>query len=1294
MDYSKKSKEELIKEIASLKKKEEDISIEKNKHLAFVLENIEECIYNVKFTPTGKVLSFVSPHIYHITGLNIKEFTEEGKSGKLAERINAEDRKIIKQNIRNNFYINKCKNSIDVFRFKPKGKKKYCWIEEKVNAKYDEKGNLVETTSILRDITKQKEQQELLKASEKRFNILSNATNEVVLIHKQGKILDINNSVKQIFGYEPHELIGKNAAILTNKDSIDKVKNSIISNKNCSYEAFGVKKDGTVFFGEVQSKAMTFKNSIIKVVTIRDVSERKTIELFLKENEEKYKNIFTQSLAGVFITEKNIIIDCNNSFAKIFGYKSRVQLIGKKATSLYFATKEREDYIVDLKKKNKLTNYRIKHKKKDGSEIWILTNVTLKNNRINGTLIDITEQVRVENLLKQNEKNYKDLTENSPYGIFVHKKGVILYANKKATQILGIKTKEKINIFNDFFYNNKKEAEERAKKALNGEDVPFKEFKVKPPFSDSFIYLEIKPVLFDYQGEKAIQVVFKDITIEKQLSKEKLRLRIAEESNKILQKEIIEREKIEKKLIENQKYTKSIINSSIDIICASDKDGKIIEFNAAAEQAFGYKEKEIIKKGVQLIYASKQEFIQVSKQLKNNGIFVGEVKNKRKNGETFTSFLSASVLYNEDGLPTGTMGVSRDVTQLKIVEQQLIDSEEKYRDLFENATHLIQSVDKKGNIVYVNKAWKNALGYSDHEIEHKNIFEIVHPDCLEKCKQIFFEVINSKEGKINKVSYELKTKKGEKIIVEGNVSVKYKNGKPDSTRAILRDVTGEMWNKLLQSVYNNIAKIITEKVNPEEIYEAIRIELGKVINTDVFAISYVVDEDTLAFPYYYDTTRNGRIFVENRHRQKGLNEYLIKYRKPKIIYCDEWNKITLKEEYKIYGPKAEVFIGVPLKVKNKVIGVVSVQSYNDKNLLGKKELKILNFISGGLALTVQRKYDEQLLFEQTSKLTSIIENSSHLFWTYDKNIGLTSFNQNYSNAVYDLYGSRPQIIPGEINRIKETSLQPFWDKKYDEAFKGKKVKFITERINTKGKRIIREVFLNPIFGEKNKVVMVSGIAHDITDKQIAEEKLKKSLFEKEILLKEVHHRVKNNLQVISSILSLQASYVKEESTLTILKESKDRIKTMAFIHESLYQTNDFSKINFSEYVVNLSKNLVHSYGILDSYVDLILEVEDVSLNLDLSIPCGLIINELVSNALKYAFLNTQKAKIKIELFENKDSLYLIVQDNGIGFPNNINYEETDSLGLQLVMTLVEQINGTIKLENTKGTKFTIIFKKE
>ena len=1169
MDYSKKSKEELIKEIAFLQKKEENISL--------VLYNINEMFYRISFDEKGKRnIYYVSPQVEKVLGLTAQEYADNNEA---------------------------------IF-------------------------------PSARDCSSLETIEKLIEESKKK---------------------DKNNP-KVIFNYQFYH-IKKRKHIW--------IEETIV----CVYDKTG-KKEGLLG-------------------TIRDVTSEKIKELYLKENEEKYRTLFKKNLAGVYITENGKVIDCNNSFAKIFGYKTRVELIGKKVINLYFSNQDREKYLKELKIKGYLSNHRLRNKNKKGEEIWILTNTSLvSENRIEGTLIDITEQVKAENLLKQNEKNYKDLTENSPYGIFVHKEGYIYYANKKANQILGIKTKDKINIFKDIFSSNQKEAKERAKKVLSGEEVPFKEFKITVAHIKKPLYLEIKPVLFDYQGEKLIQVVFKDITAEKELSQEKLRARIAEESNKILQNEIIERAKIEKKLIENQQYTTSIINSSLDVICSSDTKGKIIEFNLAAEKTFGYKKKELVSKGVSIIYATKQEFLKVSKQLKSNGIFVGEVKNKRKNGETFTSFLSASVLCDEKGRTTGTMGVSRDVTQLKIVEQQLIESEEKYRDLFENATHIIQSVDKKGNIVYVNKAWKKTLGYSDKEIEKMNIFDIIHPDCIDKCKQIFSEVIKSKEGEIKHISYDFKTKTGNKITVEGNVGVKYKNGKPDSTRAILRNVTDEIWDKLLQAVYNNVAKIISEKVNPEEIYEAIRIELGKAINTSIFAISYAVDKDTITFPYYYDSTRNGRLFAENRHRQNGLNEYLINHRKPKIIYREEWDKIIKKGKYKIYGPKAAVFIGVPLKVKNKVIGIVSVQSYDDKNLLGEKALQILVFISGILALTVQRKYDEQLLFEQTSKLKSIIENSTHLFWTYDKNVGLTSFNQNYSNAIYDLYGTRPQIISGEINRVNEVSLQPFWDKKYDETYKGKKVKFITERINKKGKRIIREVFLNPIFDETNKVVMVSGIAHDITDKQIAGEKLLKSLNEKEILLKEVHHRVKNNLQVISSILSLQSSYVKEENVLNILKESKNRIKTMAFIHESLYQTNDFSKINFSEYVANLSKNLVHSYGILDNYVDLNLVIDDVSLNLDLSIPCGLIINELVSNALKYAFLNTKKGVIKIGLFEDKENINLIVQDNGKGLPNHINYQNTKSLGLQLVMTLVDQINGTIKLDNTKGAKYTIIFKKE
>ncbi len=1167
MDYSKKSKEELIEEIVSLKKREENISM--------VLFNINEMFYRVSFDEKGnKSIDYISPQVENVLGLTIEEYLENNNQilnyfhPDEIDKLTEETKRIDK----------KQKKAIFNYRFYHKKKKKYIWVEETI----------------------------------------------VYLYNKNGK------------------------------------KTGLLG-------------------------------------TARDITQEKITELHLKENEEKYRALFKKNLAGVYITENNIIIDCNNSFAKIFGFKTRVELIGKKATSLYFSSNDRKKYVKELQKKGYLSNYRMRNKSKSGKEIWILTNTSLvSEGRIEGTLIDITEQVKVENLIKQNEKNYRDLTENSPYGIFVHKDGFILYVNKKAAQTLGIKKDETINIFDEIFSHNKKEAEERAKRALKGEDVPFKELKIKVPYSKKPLYLEIKPVLFEYQGEKAIQVVFKDITTEKELSKEKLRARIAEESNKMLQKEILEREKAEKKLIENQKYTKSIINSSLDIICASDIGGKIIEFNSAAEQAFGYKEKEILKKGVVALYSNKSDYLKVSKQLKKEGNFVGEVKNKRKNGEEFISFLSASVLYNDEGEPNGTMGVSRDVTQLKIVEQQLIESEEKYRDLFENATHIIQSVDMKGNILYVNKAWKKALGYNDKEITNKNIFTIIHPNCLEKCKTLFSEIVKSKEGKINRVSYELKTKKGEKISVEGNVSVKYKDGKPESTRAILRNVTSEVWDKLLHNVYNNVAKIITEKGNPEEIYEEIRKELGKVINTDVFAISYAVDKNTVAFPYYYDTNRGGRIFVENRYKKNGINEYLITHGKPKIVYREEWDKIVKQGKYKSFGPKAAVFVGVPLKIKNKVIGVVSVQSYHDKGLLDEKALQILDFISGALALTVQRKQDESLIFKQSSRLKSIIENNTHLFWTYNNNKGLTSCNKNFINYLEDVFNKNGTTYKGSEEKLKCLSKQQqfFWKEKYEKAFTGTPQYFISKEKNKKGEKVIKEVFLNPIYEDDGNISEISGIAHDITEKTLSEQKLLKSLKEKEILLKEVHHRVKNNLQVISSILSLQASYVKEESTLNILKESRNRIKTMSFIHESLYQTNDFSKINFSEYVTSLSKNLVHSYGVLDNYVDLVLEVEDITLNLDLSIPCGLIINELVSNSLKYAFSEKEKkGQIKIKLFEKKDNINLIVQDNGKGLPKNVNYKETESLGLQLVITLVEQINGSITLENKKGAKYLIKFKK-
>ena len=267
----------------------------------------------------------------------------------------------------------------------------------------------------------------------------------------------------------------------------------------------------------------------------------------------------------------------------------------------------------------------------------------------------------------------------------------------------------------------------------------------------------------------------------------------------------------------------------------------------------------------------------------------------------------------------------------------------------------------------------------------------------------------------------------------------------------------------------------------------------------------------------------------------------------------------------------------------------------------------------------------------------------------------------------------------------------FWTNKHEIALTGIQQYFEAKLYNIEGSDIWYEIFLNPIFDEDNNVIEVSGIGHNITEKIVADEKIKHSLQEKDILLKEVHHRVKNNLQVISSILNLQSSYIKDQNTINILRESQNRIKSMAFIHESLYQTKDFSSINFSEYITNLTSNLVNTYS--DFEVRLELNVQTVFLNLDLAIPSGLIINELFSNSLKYAFKGTNKENIiSIELTSEGEILKLVISDNGVGLPNSIDFRNTESLGLQLVVSLVDQLNGEIQMDNLNGTKYTIIFK--
>jgi PAS domain S-box-containing protein len=288
-------------------------------------------------------------------------------------------------------------------------------------------------------------------------------------------------------------------------------------------------------------------------------------------------------------------------------------------------------------------------------------------------------------------------------------------------------------------------------------------------------------------------------------------------------------------------------------------------------------------------------------------------------------------------------------------------------------------------------------------------------------------------------------------------------------------------------------------------------------------------------------------------------------------------------------------------------------------------------------------------------------------------------------------------------------------------------------VDIRGRKSWIETIKVPILSPEEQVIGTAGVARDITERKLseallrrnreeletlvrlrttelektnehlrveiadrirAEEALRTSLAEKEILLKEIHHRVKNNLQLISSLLNLQSRHSPDRKSAEAFMEILNRIKSIALIHEKLYRVKDYSNIDFSAYLKSLLDNLKRSYAVNPEKVGFVIEIEDISLNLDLALPCGLVINELVSNCLKHAFPQNEKGEVFIRFFSSGKNLFTFTVGNkgsGIVFPEDLDFRQTKTLGLQLVCTLVSQLRGEISLNRLDGTEFRVTF---
>jgi len=745
--------------------------------------------------------------------------------------------------------------------------------------------------------------------------------------------------------------------------------------------------------------------------------------------------------------------------------------------------------------------------------------------------------IQKEELLKESEKKYRVLVESSNDMLFtVDLKGNYLFVNRAFERCLGY-TKEQIRRINGFALVHPDDMElvrQQFTQIIAGNTVDNMEYRYKTKEGKYIHILNNAAPISDSQGNIVAALgTARDIsyrkTIEEELRKarDELGERVVERTaqllaaNKKLSEEIKERGRIEKELRESEEKYRAIFESFRDVYYQTDMKGLVTIISPSVRTQAGYNPEDIIDHPARDFFLKPDEWEKFLQMLIECGAVNDyEVKLMAKDGRVIEVSASSNLVFGNDGKPVGVEGILRDITKRKQAETALKESEEKYRELVENLSEVIYSLDQSGRVTYVSPAIKSLLGYSQKELETKNFAELIHQEDLSQAREGFQKVLSGKSTA------------NEYRVISKNNEVRW--------------------------IYTSSRPVLEED--------------------RVVGVQGVLT----------DTTERKKTAEDLQAREAYLDQ-LFESAQEAIVMADSDGKaLRINEEFtRVFG-------------------------YTKKEAVG-------------------RRVDELIVPENLQQeALSITRNVS----------------------------------------------------------KGDKIAIETVRCHKDGTLIDVSVLASPII-INDELAGSFGIYRDITRRKQDEEQIRTSLKEKEILLQEINHRVKNNMQIISSLLNLQSRHIEDKKSLELFQSSQNRVKSMALIHERLYQSKDFARVDVADYVRSLTNQLLITCGIDQSDIKLKVDIKDIFLDMNTAIPCGLIINELVSNSLEHAFPRGTQGEIKIAMRPlNKNEIELIVSDNGVGMPEDMELINTQSLGLHLVSMLAEdQLHGEIKLDRKKGTKF-------
>ena len=1116
-----------------------------------------------------------------------------------------------------------------------------CQVDILFSPLKDTKGNVTHVIKVVRDVTdllKTRKELEITKFA------LEHTSESVFWVTRDAQFLYVNKAAYQALGYSREELLNMGIADINplfTKEKWQRHWQNLRKNKQIIIESKHITKDGRIFPVEILANLIEYEGQEILCAFIRDITERKKHEEELFGAKEQLKAVFDASDEYIFSKDKEGTYTSVNKTVSDLLEKPIEEIVGKRDRDIFPAKEAEALRAIDrqvIEKGEKVKSFD-KMIIRGREYVFRTTKVPLRD--IQGNIIgiagfaeDITERKKAEEALKQEQRLMNLFMENIPDAIyFKDLQGRFIRINKVQAERFGLSDPAQAigKTDHDFFVKeNALESEQEIKEVIETGRIIIKERKKTNNQGKTYWVLSTLVPMRDENGNIiGVFGITRDITLQK----------TAEEA-----------------LRESETRLRSITSAALDAIVMIDSKGRVTFWNQAAEKMFGYKKEEMLGKNFHSIvapekYRKKFQHTFAKFQKDGKGKVLGkilELEGRHKNGTIFPVGVSVAPVNFHDSWHA--VGIIRDITQRKKTEQEL----RTLSQAVEQSPVSVIITDKQGNIEYVNRAFTEITGYNFNEVKGKN------PRIL-------------KSGETSPKEY----KKLWETITQGNVWHGEFHNKKNDGQLYWEDATiGPIFDENGQiKQFIGLKMDITERKNLEE----------KLVREHELLQALM---DNIPDTIYFKDTKSRFTRINKAHaRELKLNS------PDEAVGKTDFDFFHKDHAIDAYNDEQQI-----IKTGKPLIGKIEHVKYFDrpprwvsttKVPIRDPRGKIVGLVGISRDITKQKQMEEMVI-KNEQELRQIIDLIPDMVYAKDKDGRFLFVNK----AVAEALGTTVDELTGKyhIDVHPDAKVVEKWLREDRQVLRTGKPLFNPEEklVDVHGNVHWLQTIKVPFSTPKTPEPAVLGISFDITDLKVKEEQIQKNLNEKEVLLKEIHHRVKNNMQVIKSILSLQAQATNDPKFTQAANECMNRIHSMALVHEKMYQSGDFAQIDFKSYIEAMAHDLLIAY--FRSNISMQLEISDIALNLEKAIPCGLILNELITNAIKYAFPDGQQGRILIMMrpFE-KDKYELIVQDDGVGLPPDVDIENTESLGLKLVQVLTEQIDGTLELKNNGGTHFRIVF---